>query len=350
MSSISDEIYRDLGSLGFASGTIADRYRAYMVSIGLSYSIDPRFRLFSLPAATRDTLVYGEYKPVANVTAGLANPNAVFTTVNGTQTLATPDQTFTNRIFNGTVFTAATGLVFNNCVFLGSPNVIATTNACIRGHSSIGARFGGAVFNDCVIKPQRPSVWMNGALGENGTFNRCLFENVVDAFSLSTVSDVGSITTIRGCVIRNPAQFTWTPPDTGDGQSDNVTHNDGVQFHRCKNVNIIGNSFMGVEPGHNVDSTYWSPSNCILLKQEVSDLPADMIENVLIDKNWFTGGQVGVNIAYAFSNPLVSATISNNKFTRGGHRYYIIRTPEITSTITGNVFEDDGSPVPITVT
>lgn len=349
MSSISDQLYRDLESLGFDTGTIADRYRAYMVSIGLSFSIDPRFRMFAVSKANRDALVYGNYKPVANVTAGLADPNAVFTTVNGSQTLSTPDQTYNNRIFNGTVFVAATGLVFNNCVFLGSANVITNTNACVRGHSSIAARFGGAVFNDCLIRPQRPSVWMNGAIGENGTFNRCLFENVVDAFSLSTVSDVGSVTNINGCVVRKSMQFSWVPPDTGDGQSDNITHNDGIQFHRLKNVNVIGNSFIGVEPGHDIDYDYWAPSNCILLKQEVSADPADMIENVLIDKNWFTGGQVGINIAYAFSNPLLSATISNNKFTRGGHRYYIIRAPEITSTITGNVYEDDGSPVPITV-
>lgn len=343
--SVSDDVFRDLKSLGY-SGSLADRYRAYMASIGLKRSVDPKFRFYAVNKAARDALVYGEYKPVANITAGLENPNAVFTTVSGSQTLNVADQTFTNRIFSGTVFIAATGLVFNNCVFLGSPNVITSTNACIRGHSSIAARLGGAIFNDCLIRPQRQSWWMNGVIGENGTFNRCLFENVIDPFSLSTASDVGSVTNIRGCVIRKMTQFNWTPPETGDGQSDFTTHNDGIQFHRTKNVNIIGNSFIGVEAAKQGD--VWRSSNCMLIKQEVSALAADAIENVLVDKNWFTGGQVGINMAFAFTNTLGTVTISNNKFTRGGHRYYILKAPEITATLTANVYEDDGSPVPVT--
>lgn len=342
--SISDEVLRDLGSLGF-TGTIADRYHAYMESIGLSRSINPNFEFFPVDVSGRDILVYGAYKPVAGVTAGLADPDANFTTVNGTQTLSSPGQTYTNRIFNGTVFIAATGLTFNNCVFLGSPNAITSTNACIRGHSSIASRWGGATFNDCLIKPQRPSWWMNGAIGENGTFNRCLFEDVVDAFSLSTASDVGSETNINGCVVRKMARYKWLPPETGDGHSDLQTHNDAVQFHRVKNVNIIGNSFIGVEPGRVEDS--WWPSNCMLIKQEVSGSAANLIENVLVDQNWFTGGQVGINMALAFSNTLGTVTISNNKFTRGGHRLYIISFPTFAGTLSNNTFEDDGSPIPI---
>lgn len=344
--SVADEIYRDLGSLGF-TGTLGDRYRKYLNSIGVNKPTDLKFRFYPVGLAARNALVYGEYKPVANVTAGLVDPNAAFTTINGSQTLAVADQTFSNRIYNGTVFIAATGITFNNCVFLGSPNVITSTNACIRGHSSIAARMGGAVFNDCVIRPQRPSWWMNGVIGENASFNRCLIENVVDGFSLSSQSDVGSVTNIRGCVVRSMDRFAWQPPETGDGQADLTTHNDCIQFHRTKNVNIIGNSFICAEPAKMVDS--WYPLNCMLIKQEVSSDPLDMIENVLVDKNWFTGGQVGINLALAFSNTLGTVTISNNKFTRGGQRLYIASFASFAGTLTNNVFEDNGSPVPITI-
>lgn len=290
----------------------------------------------------RTTLVYGSYKPTPGDSAGNL-PNSTFTTQAGDFT-AVADTTYQNVDFQGLVTTGAAGVVFKNCIFRGQTAAPSSAVFCVKSNNGDMA---GAKFYDCLFEPQVQSWWSNGIGGGNYEMYRCEIRKCVDGIDLTAPTTGPTI--IKGNVIHDGTYYSWVAPETGDGHSDGHTHNDAIQFSRGKNITILGNYIGGVPSADDnpSDGTDF-PNSGIMLQQEVSSTQADMIENVTISQNWFEGGVCSLNTATKYGNTFPTTSITNNRFIRRTSGYYLIEASLFSGTISGNVIDDDGSPVPIT--
>jgi len=314
--------------------------------------------IFGQPPASRDSLVYGNYKPAVGATAGLVRPNANFTQVPSNITISTANTHYQDTEFLGDVTINTTGVVFDNCIFRGNATPAASDNACIKPGSQ--GHMGGAIIRDSLIQPQAVSPHRNGIWAVNCTVERCEIARCVDGIDFNFA---GANTNIYGCVVHDCAYFKWdtttgafilgpdgydssTFPAFGDGHASGDTHCDAIQFAYGQNVNIIGNVLGGAK------STTSNPNDgdaytnaCIMLQQIGSTDATHRIQNVVISKNWFRGGAAAVNIsvnkAVTPVNYYDSVSITDNTFFHDPTVYAILRSQtDFAGTISGNVYED----------
>ena len=213
---------------------------------------------------------------------------------------------------------------------------------------------------DCRILG-RNNPWCSATLTGNFTMRRTEVSNVPDGIGLRSI--VGKVT-VESSWIHNGFYMEWdaTTPNRPSGRS-YYTHVDGVQFHRGSNYVIRGNMIGGARfvAKHHAgfeqqilaaDDMY---NAAFMIKQETGQrdripLASEIIHNVLIEKNWLMGGQATINITKGVGdvNMFESTLIRNNRFIRStwGPQYYILRAPGV-GVFSGNVFDDDGTPVPI---
>lgn len=296
----------------------------------------------------------GSYVPGSG-TAGVIRPRT--TTLTGNRTLSTPNVEYRDVIFDGAVTIAAAGLIFRNCEFRGGAP-LSSGNFCVMGS---GNNLFNALFEDCLIKPSpaNETQYMNGVYGTGYTMRRCEITRSVDGVSIVSGGTANN-TLIEGCWIHNTS---WISP--ASTQSDNQTHNDGIQFHsqgQGSNITIRYNMIGGVkvQAGATQTSAEHAASDdcnnsCFMIQQEVSSASTVQINNVDIYGNTLQGGATRINIAYKNLNNLSGVRIGPNKFIRstwaGGGGYYILRMTAATPVLdTANqLFTDTGLPVPIQV-
>jgi len=311
---------------------------------------------------SRDDLVYGTYQPQAGVNAGLVNPNATFTTQgtgSNTITLSTANAVYENVIFNGIVSIAALGIVFRNCIFKGLNNVTNSTGSstpCVKGASASPTlgMLGGAQFIDCLLEPQSSSWWSYAIQNSWFTMERCEIRGSVDGLSLGSPAASDQPTEVYGSHIHNGSYWSWDPAVTaGDGHSDGTTHCDGIQIAQGKNIHIKGN-YIGGAPSTTSDINAGDDfhNSCIIIGQGGANptSPTNTIGTVLVEENWFEGSVDGINLVRASGNNLPGVSILNNRFIRRTNgTMYMSKPPSpyFTGTISGNVIDDTGEPVPI---
>ena len=288
-----------------------------------------------------------------------------------------PDGTNTGRIAGSPALTridtdinaTANGQVFENLEVWGRINVgtfsnVVVRNCIVRGTDKTGEltsliygsgdNLRGLLIEDCELAG-RGNVWTTGMRGGNYTIRRTELTWLPDGIGFT--SPLGNVT-IEGCWIHNGMYKEWTAstPDMPYAGG-YYTHVDGIQFHRGKNYVIRGNTIGGVRAPakhhtagasaaiNNADDMY---NSCLMIKQEVDDTAANKVEHVLIEKNWFIGGQASINLASGRGNDFSTTVIRNNRFMRStwGQQYYVLRPPGL-GQFDNNVFDDDSSPVTI---
>ena len=304
----------------------------------------------SIAAADRSQLVLGTYVPSRETTGRIPGSPAV--TRIDTDIKATANgQVFENlevwgRINVGTF----SNVVVRNCIVRGT----AATGELVSLIYGSGDNLRGLLIEDCALAG-RGNVWSGGMRGGNYTIRRTELTWLPDG--LSFTSPLGNVN-VEGCWIHNGMYAEWSattpnPPYAGGY----YTHVDGIQFHRGKNYTIRGNMIGGVRAVakhhtsgasttiNNADDLY---NSSLMIKQEVDDSLANKVENVLIEKNWFEGGQATINLASGRGNDFSTTVIRNNRFMRStwGQQYYILRSPGL-GQFSNNVFDDDSSPVTI---
>ena len=156
--------------------------------------------------------------------------------------------------------------------------------------------------------------------GGNYTIRRTEISNVPDGLCLT--SALGNVRAeanwIHNGLYREWSSTTPNMPYAGGY----YTHTDGIQFHRGRNYTIRGNLIGGkrVPGAHHTgmadaissgDDMY---NSCIMIKQEVDSTWANKIENVLIERNWFVGGQASINLASGRLNNFETTVIRYNRF------------------------------------
>lgn len=298
----------------------------------------------------RDSLVYGTYRPGPDTTGPL--PGTMFTPVSG-MTFATPNETVTGIDMTGQLVVNAAGITFRNCIFRGD-------GADKMARATGGNDFKGARFVDCVFDGTgREGVFVDGISGGNFSLERCEFKRVVDAVGLT--SAIGNVD-ILGCWMHDSAVFKWAPGTPGmPGFSDNRTHNDAIQFHVGANYTVRGNYLGGLRKNYSKTDPAQDPSipdsaddfdNAgIILQQEVSTAAENKLRNILIEENWLHGGAAAFNIGYKFGNALNdNVVVRNNRFLRRispGGGFYVYQHTSTSPAMSGNVFDDDDSPVTV---
>lgn len=300
------------------------------------------------PTAVRRALVPGTYCPDATTTGPI--PGTQLTRVDGDFIAGANGQVIENlEIFGSVNLKAFTGVTIRNCVIWGTMRT-GTDTAFIIFADDNGR---GAIIEDCRLNG-RGNVWCSGVRGGNYTMRRCEITNAPDGICLT--SQVGNVT-VEASWIHNGYFMEWTATTPNMPYAGAYyTHVDGVQFHRGRNYTFRGNMIGGsrfvaqhhtgyLDQIQGADDMY---NSAFMIKQEVDNSTANKIENVLIENNWLCGGAATVNLTSGRDNDFSTLVMRNNRFVRStwGPQKYILSGPGL-GRLSGNVFDDDGSAVPI---
>lgn len=240
--------------------------------------------------------------------------------------------------------------VFRECIFRGDPVGTSPSSSgnAVDGHTNLGGGLGGATFIDCLFEPPGNGTWNPWAHGvAAGDFHlfRCEVSGWTDGVSLTGPFDG---TTVEWSWIHNGffATGTYGDPNT-PVNSDGKTHNDGIQFHRGKNIRIENNYIGGVRNLTTPNAGDDYNNSGIMLKQEVDSALANKLENIYIRKNYFEGCQTGINIDPDKGNTGSTWWIEDNRFIpRVGSGQYIINN-DFGPHYARNVNDTTGALVPV---
>jgi len=294
----------------------------------------------NIPVGAVEEFVIGQTRPTAENT-GATGP---LVAQSGNVYIDTAGTVLENRDISGRFIVRAANVTLRNCLIRGDSN--ATEGDCVDAtHSAVA----NLLLDRCTIRRDTPNERATGVIGHGYTLRRCHVYHCVDGTGVfDTANPDGDMAMLaEGCLFEATSYF-----NPCSYQSDNQTHNDvGGQIQGGSNITYRGcdiQAFLDPNIGTGVDIRPFAPSlahmAAILISPNVG-----AVANVTIDQNWLDGGSATINISEKGMGPIQGLSITNNRFGRGSRGYYIY-LPQSTldiSNVTGNVHEDDGSPVPI---
>lgn len=240
----------------------------------------------------RQALTIGTYEPSA-ATAGLL-PDRPLTVVTGNIT-ATDGQVIKDLEIRGRVLvTDASDVLIDNCWVRGAASPGLTSN---RGLVHVSGSSTNLTVRDSLIEPQTPSQWWDAIRTFNFTAVRCRFRGCTDHLGVFCPigSPAGTPTgvSVLGCWFDRLTRWA-TSAEHADG-----THNDCIEIQGGTGTVIRGNRFdayfdpdTGDSAGLNRQTPQRTTANaCIQFANNIS-VP---IAGTLVEKNWFRGGEYGLN-------------------------------------------------------
>ncbi len=199
------------------------------------------------PGGTYDPLAwtYGalySYEP-GPTTTGVPG-GVTLTTYTGPATITTDGTIIDSKYIPFHLVIRAKNVRITRCEIVGAPTWSGTESALID-HRFSGQ--SGLLVADCTIHQQVPNLYINAGIGHHATYLRCNMYHCVDGVGIyNTTSGTSPVTgepyvndgdvTVLGCWWHDFSFFTPDPT-----HSDNVTHNDFIQFHGGKRSLIGGN-------------------------------------------------------------------------------------------------------------
>lgn len=296
---------------------------------------DTTWRARSRPplAVDRDALVYGTYWPVDGITSGVPAGMALTTispggstptvTINATYISnnggRAPDGRFyfTGKDVHGTLSIQAENVTVRYCRVRGYKRADGAPHAFIQAW---GGQAGLEIV-DCTVDPgTNATAGQGGAHVVGADVKRCTFRNLVDGVTFR-----GGPCNILGNLVTD---LTWyaDDPNHTDG-----SHNDGFE--------CFGGGAHAVR-GNYVDMPQVGTAPLL-----VSQGSGKIVGPLTVDRNFFQGGNSGINIA-EYGQGAIEAVITNNIIGPSGTGKDIIApsTTRAISTITGNVKAGSGLP------
>ena len=161
---------------------------------------------------------------------------------------------------------------------------------------------------------------LDGVAGSIFTVRRANIHGGVDGMKL------GSNSTVECSYIHDLASFA-SDPNQGGG----ATHNDAIQILSGSTIRIVNNQLLAS-----------TDQNAAI--QVTQDFGA--VTDLIIDGNWADGGGCTFNFSHKGGTSL-ALTATNNRF--GRNSFYdcpILKSTQTTLTQSGNVWNDNGTPVP----
>lgn len=236
------------------------------------------------------------------------------------------------------------GTVFEWCRFDGTGNESAFTN-CVAG--------GGFDLRWCELLRGVDGVHVNQP---NTTIEAC---RIYHMYYFSFWNDATN----------SPRNATFT--DWGGNlrstpfiaQASGDTHNDCIQLSGGTSGHVIRGNYIGgdrLENANlnNLDPTVQADYEAMMrLDASVGTNNAAIMLNgnaaapigVLIEDNWLHGGNARVNFSSSGTDVGAGVTVRNNRFLRSSYGYAITVSSNAAITHSGNVYDDDGTPVPFHV-
>lgn len=178
------------------------------------------------------------------------------------------------------------------------------------------------LIEDTEISVATPVVGVDGLWGGNVTARRLNVHGGVDGMKLDS-NDRVECSWIHGM-----AAFA-SDPNIGGGP----THNDAIQILSGSNIQVVSN-------------TLEATSNNNAAVQITEDF--GQVSGVRIEGNWADGGGCTFNFSHSGALSLSVVTTRNNRF--GRNSFYgcpILKSTKTTLDSVGDVFDDDGTPVPV---
>jgi hypothetical protein len=264
------------------------------------------------------------------------------------------------------------------------------TDCIIRGHDKPASQeamavgqsydFGGAVFTWCRFDGTgRESSFMDCINGGNYTARYCEFTRGVDGIGANAVGNA----TIECCRIFNGYYTAWWDDSAGakrtasytdtlgvvhnppfPAQASGDVHTDGVQIQGQSGWVLRGNYIGGVRGSSalnvQLDPTVSADQAIITALDNGGDfVNSSLIINAIaatpvgavVELNWLHGGNARLNMSTVSGDTLTGVTVRDNRFIRstwaGGGGYYIYAAANYQATLSNNVYDDTGMPVPI---
>jgi hypothetical protein len=239
-------------------------------------------------------------------------------------------------VVHGDIVVTQPGRVLDNLDVHGFVEVRAAdvkiTNSIVRGGQATGSR--GLIRNttptalnlliqDVVLKPEFPSVYIDGIHGGNFTARRVDISGTVDGIKIFR-----SNARVLSSRIHDLTQYQVDPAQ-GGGPS----HNDGVQILGGSNVVVSGNHILG--------------GNASAIQVTQSQGP---VIGLAVSKNYFNAGACMVHLQHKPLSTLGPVSVTDNKFGPNGliPGCAIVRTRATTLVESGNYWSD-GSPFSVNV-
>lgn len=210
------------------------------------------------------------------------------------------------------------------------------------------------------------SSWMDGLRGGNYTCRYSEIYGSIDGLGMVIVGNG----VVEACRIADG--FYTAYHDTASGnrlngfpnQPDHTNHSDGCQMQSYGGWVIRGCNMGG--PPSDVTATMRSanrdpqvPSQVAVIRRAdaskeftnaciiVNQIAGNAATGALIEKNWFQGSGAQVNLAATATGRLGAVTVRDNRFRRPSLGFFIYRNANSLATLSNNVYDDTGAPVPI---
>jgi hypothetical protein len=206
---------------------------------------------------------------------------------------------------------------------------VTVSRSIVRGHATsattaiIRVDSGTDItIEDVEIAAASPSVDVDGLSGSNMVARRLNVHGGVDGMKL------GSNSTLECSYVHDLVSFA-SDPNQGGG----ATHNDAIQILSGTTIHIVGNQLVAA----------MDQNSAIQITEDFG-----VVSDVHIESNWADGGGCTYNFSHKGQASLGDLHTKANRF--GRNSFYncpILKSTQTTLDSQGDVWDDDGTPVPI---
>jgi hypothetical protein len=242
-------------------------------------------------------------------------PGVTLTQVQGDLTVTDADATIDAKDIHGFLIIRADRVHVTRCLVRGRAT---DGNAAV-----IDVQSGtGVVIEDSEVAVAFPSAGVDGFGGSNFLARRLHIHGGVDGMK------AGSASTIEYSYIHDLMSFDHDP-----NQGGGPTHNDAIQILEGTTIHVTGNNLVAAR----------SQNAAIQITQDFGT-----VTDVHIDANFADGGGCTFNFSHKGAASLDGLTTTNNRF--GRNSFYdcpILKSTQTHLVSSGDVWDDDGTPVPI---
>jgi hypothetical protein len=208
---------------------------------------------------------------------------------------------------------------------------VRVTRSIVRGHATPYAQNGGVIrinsgtnilIEDVEIAVAAPSPTVDGMWGDHFTGRRLNIHGGVDGLK------AGAASTLECSYIHDQAYFA-SDPNQGGGP----THNDAIQILEGTGIRIVGNQLIASR----------DQNAAIQITQDFG-----AVGDLHMEANWADGGGCTFNISHNGGASLTDVHAIGNRFGRNSSfSCPILKSTKTTLDSAGNVWDDDGTTVPI---
>ncbi len=288
----------------------------------------------------------GYVKPDASNTG--VKPGTTLTKRTGDVVVTVAGTVIENLDIYGRVLIRAANVVVRNCRVRGTNSPASNTGLIDCNHTNVR----NALIEDCLLTPDKATLWLDGVIGKEYTARRCHVYNTVDGFGVYNATDRAAPVNVKieSCYVHD---LSWYAKDPN--HSNGPSHNDGIQVQGGSNVVIRGNNIQGYFSKTAGDQNY--PSNKLVQGVLIQPNLAP-INNSDISYNWFDGTKVCVYFAKGSKMGGNFGTVSGNRFGRDQYKYsggstYQIRAYSgfaFANALTQNLWDDNDVPCTVSST